>query len=318
MLKSYDANPMQIVGSEISEPIGVQEIRTSGGSRPNRFKRKLFDFFNNGSGHKLSSVFIDIHFTIWKLRHPGSKFSDYYAGSISAELKRGRTHKTLGSKRFLSGSLAADPIEHDLMSQSIRGMNHFNAAIRLGLRPEHTCIDYGCGSLRVGQHIMKYLEPGRYWGLDIVSDFYESGKTLLPPDLMNQKRPELHVIGPGILRAARKSGPDFIVSFAVLKHVPPAELDAYFENIACMMAPHSKAVITFNEAKHTTRTGAKIWDYCREEIIASLQCRNAGIKCTVSPYSKKAESSGLPQTSILLIERDVALLSSGQGTWGAC
>lgn len=318
MLKSYDADPIHITCSESPEAMGIQEVRTPGGPRINRFKRKIFDFFNNGGGHKFSSAVIDLHFTIWKLRHPCAKFSDYYAGSIAAGLKRGKTHKTLGNRRFLSGSLTAGPIEHDLMGQNTRGTKHFNAAIRLGLRPEHTCVDFGCGSLRVGQHIIKYLEPGCYWGLDIVSDFYESGKTLLPPDLVIQKRPELHVIGPGILKAARKSEPDFIVSFAVLKHVPPAELDAYFENITSMMAPHSKAVITFNEAKYTTRTGAKIWDHCKEEIISSLQCRSAGLKCTISPYSEKTKSIGLPHTSVLLIERDVALHSTGHGTLGAC
>lgn len=318
MQQRYDTNPTQFVGTGVSEPVGIQDVHIPDGPRPNRFKRELFDFFNKGGGHKISSVLIDLHFNIWKLRHPGAKFSDYYAGSISAGLKRGRTHKTLGSKRFLSGSLAADPIEHDLVSQSMRGMNHFNAAIRLGLRPEHTCIDYGCGSLRVGQHIMKYLGPGHYWGLDIVRDFYESGKTLLPPDLLNQKRPELHVIGPEILKAARKSEPDFIVSFAVLKHVPPAELDAYFENVTSMMAPHSKAIITFNEAKYTARTGAKIWGYCREEIIASLQCQSTGLKWTISPYGKRAESIDFSHASVLLIERDVALLSSKPAAWGAC
>ena len=318
MQQPYNASPRQIFASGVSESAGTQDVRIPDGLKPNHFKRKIFDFFNNGGGHRISSVFIDLHFNIWKLWHPGAKFSDYYAGSISAGLKRGRTHKTLGSKRFLSGSLTADPIEHDLASQSMRGMNHFNAAIRLGLKPEHTCIDYGCGSLRVGQHIMKYLRPGHYWGLDIVSDFYESGKTLLPPGLMNEKRPELHVIRPDLLRTARKSGPDFIVSFAVLKHVPPAELDAFFENIVSMMALHSKAIITFNEVRHTSRTGAKIWGYCREEIITSLQGQSTGLKWTIGPYGKRAEDIDFSHASVLLIERDVSLPSSGQVTWGAC
>lgn len=35
-----------------------------------------------------------------------------------------------------------------------------------GLRPDQRLIDVGCGSLRAGVHLVAYLEPGGYWGID--------------------------------------------------------------------------------------------------------------------------------------------------------
>lgn len=128
-------------------------------------KRTIFEFFNKGSGWKLTALVVDFKFLLWKLRHPGARFSDYYAGTIAAGLKQGRSHKTLGNKRFLSGSLATGPGQLSQMESQTRGLNYFEVAVKYGLQPDHTCVDYGCGSLRVGQHLINYLQPGKYWGL---------------------------------------------------------------------------------------------------------------------------------------------------------
>src|SRR5205085_5787086 len=126
-----------------------------------------------------------------------------------------------------------------------RDLNYFEVARDHGLRPEHICIDYGCGSLRVGRLLIEYLAPGHYWGLDIVSDFYEAGKTLLPAGTLEEKRPELHVLSLHSILKARHAQPDFVFSFAVLKHVPPEELERFFATITALMEPKTTAVITF-------------------------------------------------------------------------
>jgi hypothetical protein len=47
------------------------------------------------------------------------------------------------------------------------------SSIRLGffrgpeiirIKRDHICVDSGCGTLRIGQHVMKYLHAGNYWG----------------------------------------------------------------------------------------------------------------------------------------------------------
>jgi hypothetical protein len=265
-------------------------------------KRRAFEFFNHGGGSRIAARAIDLHFRWWKLRHPGATFADYYAGSIADELRRGKSHKTLGDKQFLSGSLASNPVNLEKAAHHARGTEYFGLALRHGLKRHHACIDYGCGSLRIGQHLIAWLDAGNYCGLDMVSDFYESGKTLLADGLLVHRQPRFGVIGPEGFAMARQPEPDFIFSFAVMKHVPPPELHAYFRNIAALMAPATRTVITFNEAAHSTRSGAKIWDYCQDDIIAGLRCADPALACAFDAFIADGGDT-LPRTSVLVVRK---------------
>lgn len=270
--------------------------------RVSRLKRAAFEFFNAGAGSPLAALAIDVHFRLWKFKYHGAAFSDYYAGSIADELRRGKAHKTLGGKQFLSGSLLSAPLDVDLGAHRSRGVEYFGIAVKSGLLPLHRCIDYGCGSLRVGQHLIAHLGPQRYLGLDIVSDFYEAGKPLLAPGTLESKRPGFMVIGPRALAAGKSFAPDFIFSFAVMKHVPPAELAAYFSSIAGMMPAGGRAVITFNRAERSVRSGAKIWDYCEGDIATALRAADPSLAFAISPLAA-VDGRTLPRSSVLTISR---------------
>jgi len=43
----------------------------------------------------------------------------------------------------------------------------FSQLLSEGLKPDDVLVDYGCGTLRMGLHAIRYLAPGNYWGLDI-------------------------------------------------------------------------------------------------------------------------------------------------------
>ena len=70
-----------------------------------KIKMKVFEFFNIGIGWRITALLVDMRFLGWKLIHPKASFSDFYAESIVSILQRGGSHKTLGNKKFLSGSL---------------------------------------------------------------------------------------------------------------------------------------------------------------------------------------------------------------------
>jgi ABC-type polysaccharide/polyol phosphate transport system ATPase subunit/SAM-dependent methyltransferase len=52
-----------------------------------------------------------------------------------------------------------------------------------GLQPGHSVLDMGCGSLATGRHLLKFLEPGRYWGFDINQALMQAGASLELPKL---------------------------------------------------------------------------------------------------------------------------------------
>lgn len=55
------------------------------------------------------------------------------------------------------------------------GELQFQALVQRGLKPHHTLIDVGCGSLRGGVKFIEYLEPLKYYGTDINTQFIQAG-----------------------------------------------------------------------------------------------------------------------------------------------
>ena len=71
----------------------------------------------------------------WKREHPGGTYQDYDVASAIARLDAGHAHRTLGPK--LSGGVAFAEAGRD---------STFERLLDQGLKPEHVCVDYGCGS----------------------------------------------------------------------------------------------------------------------------------------------------------------------------
>src|SRR4051812_4597414 len=49
----------------------------------------------------------------------------------------------------------------------------------LGLQPQHTLLDFGCGPLRGGVHLAPFLAPGHYRGVDANASFVQAGEEVL-------------------------------------------------------------------------------------------------------------------------------------------
>jgi hypothetical protein len=153
-----------------------------------------------------------------------------YVESVMRKLAQGDTHSTLGNNL------------HDEAYTRDRAALWSRHLIDFGLRPEHVCIEYGCGSLRAAEPVIRYLDPGRFFGLDVTCDFYAFGVQRIG-DLVAEKRVRLAVISRRSLREAAGLRPDFIFSRKVLSHVNKESLPRYLENIARMMAPKTVAVL---------------------------------------------------------------------------
>ena len=107
---------------------------------------------------------------VWRLFHPGGTPEEYYARSIAGRVVRG-AHPAIGSQ-----------------ARSVRAPTELlDILLTHGLKPQHVVVDYGCGSFRLGKALIQYLEPGHYWGLDVIDEFLESGMALLEPELKAEK-----------------------------------------------------------------------------------------------------------------------------------
>jgi hypothetical protein len=170
-------------------------------------------------------------FRQWLAQHPGSTYGHYYIHDAYDTLRAGGPHATLGIDNVDEGTVRR------------RARNIVADLKRAGCMPEHVVVDYGCGSLWVGEALMAYLRPGNYIGLDVADLFYKDGLARLTPAFVASRRPVLRVIDDASLAEARDRRPDFIFSAAVMQHVPRAELASYFSRIASMACPHTRIEI---------------------------------------------------------------------------
>jgi len=153
-----------------------------------------------------------------------------YVNSVLNKIARGAKHSTLG------------PQIRDEAYTRGKAERWAEGLVEAGLKPQHLCVDYGCGSLWAAEPIINYLQPGCYYGLDLTDHFYAFGRQRIG-DLLAEKKARLAVIGPASLRQVAALQPDFIFSRKVLPHVKADALPRYLANIASLMTPKAIAVI---------------------------------------------------------------------------
>lgn len=167
-------------------------------------------------------------FKAWLEQHPGGSYAQFYAEDARDYLAEGRPHPSLGIKNVDEATVRA------------RAKKLLEDFKRAGGMPRHVVVDYGCGSLWVGEAFMDYLEPGNYIGLDVADFFYKEGLARLPADFLASRRPSLHVISDASLAEVRARSPDFVFSFSVMMHVPPGDLGGYFARILSLAGPQTR------------------------------------------------------------------------------
>ena len=211
----------------------------------------------------------------WLAANPGRLFTEYYAAMVTAQLETAESHATLGTKlRDDSLAKAAEQFKQVLTISS--------------LEPTDICVDYGCGSLRLGRFLIEYLLPDRYWGLDITDVFYRQGLEVLDPRVVDAKRPQLAVISDESLAHAAAARPRLVVSNAVLSHVHPDELHSFFANIASLMHEGSIAlVISKINRGPLEQTSKRSWVHSLEMLTAKFEGAGLALEPTSTRMTDK-------------------------------
>jgi SAM-dependent methyltransferase len=224
-------------------------------------------------------------FKLWQWRNPGSSFKDYFVDIAKNDLAQGRKHPSLGRVAWE------------------RKFHHFQA--RLGIRPDDVCVDYGCGTLRMGIHAIQFLNRGCYWGLDIDQDLLDQGRRLIRPQV-EDKAPNLRVISPATVREAASAKPALLFSLRVLIHVHPYELDEYIANILTIIGEEGRAFITGKWSPGKSfQFGRQSWAHSLE-VLNRIAVGNRGHICV-------AVEKDWPFTKLGKVAKDGALEMRGVG-----
>jgi hypothetical protein len=201
----------------------------------------------------------NLAFRRWQRKNPGASFKDYFANGVKHGLADGKVRASLGDRLKKRGF-------GELGKRTL-----FVLLNSYGLKPEDVCVDYGCGTLRMGVHAIKYLAPGKYVGMDIDQALIDQGIANVGPELIAAKRPDLAVISPEAVARAAGRSPVLVYSLKVLIHVHPGELEEYFRNLLTIAGSSGVALVTgkWSDGK-TIQISKKSWLHSLGEIEAMV------------------------------------------------
>lgn len=197
-------------------------------------------------------------FARWLADNPGGSYGQFYAADARRRIDAGDAHATLGVN-------SVD--RNEVTARAQRVLVDFK---RAGCKPQHVVVDYGCGSLWIGEAFMDYLQPGNYVGLDVSDLFFAEGLARLPAAFVAKQRPSVQVIDDAALREVQACKPDFIFCLAVMQHVPPEDLPDFFRRIVSLAAPHSRIEVSHWTRICTAWIPPRSWRHSRRAIRAAL------------------------------------------------
>jgi SAM-dependent methyltransferase len=90
-----------------------------------------------------------------------------------------------------------------------------------GLLPSHHLLDYGCATLGVGQHFVRYLDPEHYVGMDVSQKATDLGQAFVTGSDLAERRPDLVLLKDGAFPEGYDDRFDLMIALSVFTHSPP-------------------------------------------------------------------------------------------------
>lgn len=163
----------------------------------------------------------------------------------------------------------------------VQGAEHFALIKANGLKPDDRFLDYGCGILRVGIHVIKYLAPNRYVGVEISKDRLARGQELAAQEGVPADRYNTLVVHDCHLRELGGQQFDFIWAWSVVNHMPDADVKEMLRAMRKHLAPSGQFIFMFNDGDRTGRIGIK--DFLVPRATMQAWCEAAGFKFSLLP-----------------------------------
>jgi cyclopropane fatty-acyl-phospholipid synthase-like methyltransferase len=159
----------------------------------------------------------------FKKKRPNASFAEFLTESHCRSVTKGKRENPSGAIEVALG-------DSETFWKSGEAHAHRLFA-EMSLRRDHKVIEYGCGSLRLAAHFIRYLDPEHFFGLDVISGYYELGKAAIEQDILEEKSPQFAVISDASIAQAQEFGADRVYSNLVCVHVHPDEIGTYFQNL---------------------------------------------------------------------------------------
>jgi len=150
------------------------------------------------------------------------------------------------------------------------GSKQLNILKDLGLTESNRVLDVGCGTLRAGRHIIRYLEAGGYFGMDISPECVRMAKKLVSDEKLEMKTPTIWQNNNlmfddneffAFYGCGQRKNFDFILMWSVFTHLRPDAIKECFENIHKLFRDHKKKKTKWVFTWNMSHTGKA---YCEQ------------------------------------------------------
>lgn len=186
---------------------------------------------------------------------------------------------------------------------------------QLGLKPEHSVIDVGCGSGRLAVQLKEYL-TGHYVGIDVVPELYRYAQKLCG------RTDWRFYAAPGTTIPEPDASADFVTFFSVFTHLLHEETFRYMEATKRVLKPGGKLVFSFLEFRlpaHWFIFECSVKDERPDKVLNQFMDRDA-IRYFAQQLDLEVESFSDGDTPHIELDRvvkwDSGALMEGKGYLG--
>ena len=169
------------------------------------------------------------------------------------ERLKGQKPGQVGDSSYDDAEVISKYTRRGLHREAIGGMWDQIGALQLsflrsnGLQPSQTFLDVGCGSLRAGVHLIPFLEPGKYWGIDINQSLLDAGWNKELGELQNRQPREQLVVLDDFQFDRLGVSFDMAVATSVFTHLSFNRIRRCLRRLAPTMKPGGVFYATFFE-----------------------------------------------------------------------
>jgi SAM-dependent methyltransferase len=173
------------------------------------------------------------------------------------------------------------PTHYDMV-----GAMQFRLLCALGLRANHSLLDFGCGSLRAGRLFIPYLSPGNYFGIEPNKWLIEEAiANEVGNDLIQIKKPTFDHnsdFNAGVFSIQF----DFIIAQSIFSHTSKDLVHIALRQFEKAVKPTGLIVATFIEGNDEPQGTGWVYPGCvyfRRETIARF-AKDAGLFSSRIPW----------------------------------
>jgi SAM-dependent methyltransferase len=142
------------------------------------------------------------------------------------------------------------------------GATQFRLLCTLGLRANHSLLDFGCGSLRAGRLFLTYLDEGKYRGVEPNRWLIEEAiENQIGQDLIRIKKPRFDYNADFIANIFEEQF-DFILAQSIFSHTSSALIHLALGNFRDVLADNGLIVATFVEGLSDFKGEGWIYPSC--------------------------------------------------------